>query len=244
MIGRPVSEPRTGFPGVGIAAISRALAVWRFGKESGTIGCLAVEIEARPGRLPMTVDAKPRIAPLEPPYASDVEAALRKWMPPGSPAEPLRLFRTLMLHGDLASRMRPLGAGILGHGEVPPRLREVMIHRTCAVTGAEYEWGVHAVAFGEPLGFSEEQLRSTVHGSWRDDCWDAEEATVFRLADELHRDSTVSDELWAELEARFETAQILELLVTAGWYHAVGYLCNGIGIEPEAWAARFPGNER
>jgi 4-carboxymuconolactone decarboxylase len=76
-----------------------------------------------------------RIAPLQPPYAPDVAAALAKWMPPGSPVEPLRLFRTLNVHAELASRMRPLGAGILGpHAAVPAPLREVMIHRTCALT--------------------------------------------------------------------------------------------------------------
>ena len=83
----------------------------------------------------------PRIAPLEPPYAPEMEGALRKWMPPGSDVEPLKLFRTLNVHEQLASRMRPLGAGILGHGLVEPREREIVIHRTCARAGAEYEWG-------------------------------------------------------------------------------------------------------
>ena len=90
----------------------------------------------------------PRIAPLEPPYDDATAAALAKWMPPGSPIEPLALFRTLMVHEQLASRMRPLGAGILGsRALVPAPLREVMIHRTCALTGAGYEWGVHVRAF-------------------------------------------------------------------------------------------------
>jgi 4-carboxymuconolactone decarboxylase len=111
-------------------------------------------------------DQTPGIAPLEPPYSAGIEAALAKWMPPGAPVEPLRLFRTLVVHEELASRMRPLGAGILGGAaKVPPPLREVAIHRTCALTGAEYEWGVHVVGFGKPLGFTDEQLHSTVHGS-------------------------------------------------------------------------------
>jgi hypothetical protein len=74
-----------------------------------------------------------RIAPLEPPYEPEAAERLAKWMPPGSDAEPLALSRTLVVHGELASRMRPLGAGILGHGLVDARLREVMIHRTCAL---------------------------------------------------------------------------------------------------------------
>jgi 4-carboxymuconolactone decarboxylase len=189
----------------------------------------------------MTTDTKPRIPPLEPPYAPEIEAALVKWMPPGAAVEPIRLFRTLVVHEELASRMRPLGAGILGGAaKIPAPLREVMIHRTSALTGAEYEWGVHVMAFGKPLGFSDEQLHSTVHGSWDDACWDAEQSTVFRLADELHATSTVSDELWQELAAHFDQEQILELIVTAGWYHVIGYLCNGVRLEHEEWAARFP----
>jgi len=183
----------------------------------------------------------PRIAPLEPPYDDATAASLAKWMPPGSAVEPLALFRTLMVHEQLASRMRPLGAGILGSSAlVPPLLREVVIHRTCALTGASYEWGVHVRAFAEPLGFSAEQISSTVHGSPADDCWDSEQASVMRLADELHHSGTLSDALWRELAARFSDAQILELVVTAGWYHVIGYVCNATGVRHEPWAAEFP----
>jgi 4-carboxymuconolactone decarboxylase len=181
------------------------------------------------------------IAPIEPPYSPETEASLLKWMPPGAELEPLRLFRTLMVHEELASRMRPLGAGVLGpSATVPPLLREIVIHRTSALTGAEYEWGVHVVGFGKPLGLTDEQLHSTVHGSWSDDCWDPDQATVFRLSDELHATGTLSDDVWTELADRFDEPQILELIVTAGWYHLIGYVCNGARVELEEWAPRFP----
>src|SRR6266480_1698452 len=143
--------------------------------------------------------AGPRIAPLEPPYEPEIEAAVRKWMPPGAEAEPLRLFRTLVIHDELASRMRPLGAGVLGHGRVDPREREIVIHRTCARADAEYEWGVHVLAFGKPVGLSDEQIAATVHGSAADPAWSERDAQLIRLADELHERCTVSDALWAEL---------------------------------------------
>src|SRR2546421_10618386 len=107
----------------------------------------------------------PRIAPLEAPYEPAIEAILKKWMPPGSAVEPLALFRTVAVHDELASRMRPLGAGVLGHGRIEPRDREIVIHRTCARAGAEYEWGVHVLAFGKPLGLSDEQVAATVNGT-------------------------------------------------------------------------------
>lgn len=181
----------------------------------------------------------PRIAPIDPPYEPEVEAILRKWMPPNSPLEPLRLFRTMCRHEELFSRARPLGSGILARGLVEPRLREVMIHRTCARTGAEYEWGVHAVAFGKPLGFTDAQLASTAHGTPDDPVWAADERAVFRLADELHTSSDVSDGLFAELERHFTPEQIIELCLTAGWYHAISYVIAAARLAPEPWAARF-----
>lgn len=183
----------------------------------------------------------PRIAPLQAPYPPGVETMLAKWMPPASDAEPLRLFRTLARNEQLMSRMRPLGSGILGaSATVAPQLREIVIHRTCALAGAQYEWGVHAIAFGEPLGLSETQLYSTVCGHWNDACWGPDQAIVFRLADELHETSTLSDELWPALARSFDEAQILELIVTAGWYHVIAYICNGARVQDEEWASTFP----
>src|SRR5438094_9601000 len=120
--------------------------------------------------MPLT-QAGPRIAPLEPPHDPDTEAMLKKWMPPQSATEPLALFRTLAVHDELWSRMRPLGAGILGHGRVSPRDREIVIHRTCARAGAEYEWVVHVVAYGKSVGLTDEQITATVTGNADDPAW-------------------------------------------------------------------------
>ena len=182
----------------------------------------------------------PRIAPLEPPYEAEIETLLKKWMPPGAASEPLRLFRTLAVHDEMASRMRPLGAGILGHGRVEPREREIIIHRTCARAGAEYEWGVHVLAFGKPLGLSDQQIAATVNGWAEDPAWSEHDAQLIRLADELHDSCSVSDALWASLTERFSSEQLLELVITAGWYRLLSYVINGAGVEHEPWAARFP----
>jgi 4-carboxymuconolactone decarboxylase len=190
----------------------------------------------------MTTDAAvPRIAPLQAPFDPEAAAQLERWMPPGSGIEPLALFRTLVRHERLAARMRPLGAGILGSGaSVPIELREVMIDRTCALAGAEYEWGVHVAAFAGAAGLDDAQVRSTACGSHRDACWEERQAAVMALAEELHETNTISDELWGRLESLLSTEQIIELIVTAGWYHVISYLCNGLRVPLEQWAARFP----
>jgi len=182
----------------------------------------------------------PRISPLEPPYAPDIDEALRRWMPPGAAVEPLVLFRTLNVHPELASRMRPLGSAILGHGLLDAHDREIVILRTCARAGAEYEWGVHAVAFGADAGLDAEQIAATATGADDDSAWSADDADLVSLADELHTGAQVSGALWGRLAARYTPAQLLELLVTAGWYRLISYVINGAGVELESWAERFP----
>jgi alkylhydroperoxidase family enzyme len=183
--------------------------------------------------------ATPRIAPLEPPYSSETATLLEKWM--GSAAqEPLRLFRTLAIHQELASRMRPLGAGILGHPRLDPRERELLILRTCARAGAEYEWGVHVVVFGGRVGLSEEQLRATAGRTADDPVWSEADAQLIAAADALYDTNTIPDELWRELAGRFGRDQLLELIIVAGWYCVISYLVNTLQIELEPWAARFP----
>ena len=187
-----------------------------------------------------TPDGQSRIEPLTPPYEPATAEMLKRWMPRGAPTEPLVLFRTLAVHDELASRMRPLGAGILAHGRVDPRDREIIIHRTCARTGAEYEWGVHAVAFGKPLGLSDEQIAATAAGTSNDPAWSEREQLLLRLADELQDTCGVSDSLWRELARHFTDDQLLELIITAGWYRLLSYVINAARLQPEPWAARFP----
>jgi alkylhydroperoxidase family enzyme len=191
--------------------------------------------------LTMSVDCSPRIAPLSPPYDPDVAAALAKWMPPGSTLEPLKLFRTLFQNPELSSRMRALGAGLLGsHSSLDPHEREILIDRTCARCGCEYEWGVHVALFGEACGLSHVHLEDTAKKSINVTLWSEREHLLIQVADEFHETATLSDEMWKQLTTGWSNAQILEIMVLVGWYHLISFVANAAGVEQEAWAARFP----
>jgi hypothetical protein len=79
-----------------------------------------------------------------------------------------------------------------------------------------------------------------VHGTPDDDCWDGDDAVVLRLADRLHETNDVDDTLWADATARFAAAQLVELVMLAGLYHAVSFLVNATRVEREAFAPGFP----
>lgn len=181
----------------------------------------------------------PRIAPVEPPYAPDTLATLKKWMPPGADMPPLALFRTFARHPLLFERMRPLGAALLGRSRLPARVRELLILRTSARTGAEYEWGVHATAFAAAVGLDEDSVHATVLTP--PDALDSgEDAQVLRFADELHDTGRVDDETWRALASRYDDEDMLEMLAVCGFYHLIAYLANGARVAFEPWAAGFP----
>ena len=55
-----------------------------------------------------------------------------------------------------------------------------------------------------------------------------------------YKTSQVSDVLWEELAAIWTSAQLIELLMLAGWYRAISYVCNAARVPLEDWQARFP----
>jgi hypothetical protein len=85
-----------------------------------------------------------RITPVEPPFSEPVRAALDRIMPEGVP--PLTLFRALAVNERVF--LRTMAGGLLDRGSITLRDREIVILRTCARLGSEYEWGVHVSFFG------------------------------------------------------------------------------------------------
>lgn len=178
----------------------------------------------------------PRIEPLAPPYDARVVEDLTKLMPPGM--EPIALFRVLAKNPRVLRRIRR--GGLLDPGSISVRERELVILRTTARCGAEYEWGVHVAFFSALAGLSREQVAATVHGDERTACWSPKEALLIELADALHERATLTPATWAALRAHFDEAQLIELVTLAGLYHAVSFVVNATELDPEPGAPRFP----
>ena len=178
----------------------------------------------------------PRIEPLSAPYEQPVAHYLAATMPPGQ--EPIKLFRTLAVNLEMASAMIPWARHELGRSlAISLREREIVIDRTCALCGCEYEWGVHVARFGQRADLSQAQVRSLAFGSAADPCWDSEaERLLIRVADELHERSDVSSGLWHDLTHHYSHAQLLDIVMLCGWYHAISFVGNasGVGLEPGA----------
>lgn len=179
-----------------------------------------------------------RIDALVPPYEPEVGRRLEAMMPPGAP--PIGLFRTLVRNMPMTTAMADWGAYELSRElSISMRDREILIDRTCARCGAEYEWGVHVMFFADRVGFTREQLRSLTHGSADDGCWTDREGLLISAADALHDSSDIDDRLWARLTRELTDAELLDLLLLCGWYHAISYVARAARVDLEPGAPRF-----
>jgi len=180
----------------------------------------------------------PRISPLEPPFAPAIEEQLRAMMPAGVP--PIALFRTFVRNPPMTAAMQPWGRYQLGRSlSLGLREREIVIDRTCARCGCEYEWGVHVAFFAARAGLDAAQISSLTHGGPADPCWEERDRLLLRLVDELHDSSDVGDLLWEELHELFDHAQLLDLLLLCGWYHAISFTARAARVPLEDGAPTF-----
>lgn len=181
-----------------------------------------------------------RIAPAEPPFSADLQAVFDRIMPPGTP--PLALFATLARDARLFERLR--GGSLLDKGHLTPHEREVVIGRVTALSGSEYEWGVHVAFFGKKAGLDAAMLNSLVNGGAGNSCWSDEDRLLIRACDQLHATSDIDDALWGEMAGQFSDMALIEILMLAGFYRAVSYLTNALRLPLESYAARFPARRR
>lgn len=190
--------------------------------------------------------SNPRIAPVEPPYTREMEASLQRWMGKrGTHIPPLLIFRTMQRNPELAAAVYPVGRYILAHGKLEKRHREILILRTCARCGAEYEWGVHAAVYPKVVGLTPMQVAATFSlapGETSTEFTAADRA-VLRAADELHDAAFISDATWEALAEHLDEEQRLEVLLICGFYHFISYLALSARIDLEPWQARFPGRD-
>lgn len=177
-----------------------------------------------------------RLAPLDPPYAPELQTFFDRIMPPGVP--PLVLFTTIARDARLFERFR--GGSLLDKGHLTLRQRETVIGRATAQCRSEYEWGVHTAFFAERVGFDEAMQRSLVLGSGDDPCWSNAERAIIRACDQLHATADLTDEAWQDLRGHVTEMAIVEIIMLAGLYRTVSYLTNSLRLPLETFAKRFP----
>jgi 4-carboxymuconolactone decarboxylase len=143
----------------------------------------------------------------------------------------LNIFATLAHHPRLLKHWSAFGGALLYGGKLPARERELLILRTGYLCRAPYEWGQH-VKIGLAAGLTDEEIARVADGPDAAG-WSDAEALLLRATDELHADSTISDDTWSALAAQWDNQQLIELCMVVGQYHLVSMTLKALGVEPE-----------
>jgi 4-carboxymuconolactone decarboxylase len=181
--------------------------------------------------------SEPRIPPLRPEeWPASVTGTLEALQTPEGQA--LNIFATFARHPALFKRWLPFGGQLLQGSELPARDREILILRSGWNCRSDYEWGQHA-RIAAAAGLSGEEIARVAHGPEAAG-WDPFDATLLRAADELHVQSRLSDETWAELQDRYDEHQMIEVPMLVGHYHLVAYTLNSLGVQREPGVVALP----
>jgi 4-carboxymuconolactone decarboxylase len=154
---------------------------------------------------------------------------------------PLNIFGALAQHPKLLKRFNLLGGFLLNKGLLPPRERELVILRIGWNAQAKYEFGQHTI-IGKQAGLTDDEINALtkapdVHP------WSGNDAALIAMSDELAADDCVTDTTWERLATRWSEAELVELLVVAGFYRLVSGFLNSAGVQLDAGVPGFPATE-
>ncbi len=162
-----------------------------------------------------------------------------------SDGEPLNIFGALAHHPKLFKRFNLMGGFLLNKGLLPAREREIVILRVGWNARAMYEFGQHTI-IGRNAGLTDEEIEALatddpdLRGGDRGHRWSDADRDLIALADELCADDCVTDKTFARLSARWNEAELVELVVCAGFYRLVSGFLNTMGVPLDPGVPGFP----
>ena len=145
---------------------------------------------------------------------------------------PLNLFRMLAHSPPVLSGFTKLGGALLQDASLDPRLRELSIVRVGLLAGASYEVDKHT-AIARAVGVSDAELGALRSSENRDALGDAARAVV-ELTDELFGGVRASDAAMDRARRHLDDRQLVELVVTIGYYGLVCRVLETLGVDHEA----------
>ncbi len=150
----------------------------------------------------------------------------------------LNVFR-MMAHAETCFRpLVQLGGAILGRQALAPALRELLILLVGRRSPAPYEWTQH-VPIARASGATRDQIAAIEEGALDAACFDARTRAALAAGVELLERPRLSDAAFADLQRHFPPREIVELLITVGYYMMVARLLEStaVDIDPPAGTA-------
>jgi 4-carboxymuconolactone decarboxylase len=168
----------------------------------------------------------PYIDPGASPDADDLYAEIERM---GRPV--LNLYKELANQPPALAAFLEMSRYVRSASSLDPGLRELAILATAHALGQDYEVAHHTDAAAR-AGVSAAKLSAVAPGGSLDPLTPAERSAV-EFAREVAHSRACTDATFARLKALFSTEQIVDLVVTTGWYHLCAVIIGSLRIELE-----------
>jgi alkylhydroperoxidase family enzyme len=144
------------------------------------------------------------------------------------PREDKAALEILIRHAELYKAHMEVAQKYLSDCEMPVRDRELAILRLAWLSQAPFEWGSH-VKIARRNGVTAEEITRLIKGSAAPG-WCTQDRAIVRAMEELHFDSMITDETWADLQSTYNDKKLIELVILAGQYKTVAYYQNSLRL--------------
>jgi 4-carboxymuconolactone decarboxylase len=148
------------------------------------------------------------------------------------------MLGTLGLNPEFARSFQVMAGSIIDGATTSRRQRGLVILRTGWNCGSQYLFGQHTL-LGREIGITEEEIvavtRPLTTHPWADD-----DRAVLALADDLYTDFSVTDQTWAELAARWSPKEIMEFVMTVGFYFMACGIHHTFGVQLDEGVPGWP----
>jgi alkylhydroperoxidase family enzyme len=116
-------------------------------------------------------------------------------------------------------------------GTLPRADTELLILRVAHNCRCEYEWRHHE-RLAVTAGLEPADVQRVRRGPGADG-WRPRQRLLLQVADELHAERTISDQLWGELRPLYTDAELIELCMLVGHYEMLAMTLNALRVEPD-----------
>jgi 4-carboxymuconolactone decarboxylase len=181
----------------------------------------------------MTPEPHPKIAPQQPAeWADDVRSILTATQGDDPvPKGHWNVFATLAHNPGLFLALAPISDYVFTGSRLEFEDRELLILRTGVNCRSPYELA-HHLEIATRGGIDRATVERVKEGPGAAG-WSDRQRLILMAADELHLQSQLSDATWSGLREHLDEAQLIEVTIFVGFYHAIASFLNSVGVEVE-----------
>jgi 4-carboxymuconolactone decarboxylase len=143
----------------------------------------------------------------------------------------LNLYRELANQPPALAAFLEISRYVRSESSLDPGLRELAILATAHAVGQEYEVAHHKQAAGK-AGVPSEKILAVGPGGSLNELSEAERCAV-EYARQAAVTRTCDDVMFAHVRSVFSSEEIVDLVVTTGWYHLCAVILGSLKVELE-----------